>query len=191
MSAINRRVGRKSFLLALTAATILGATWSESQAGTLTATFAVSATVAGAACSSISATALSFGNVPATGTASSTSTVTVNCALSTTYSISAVGATPGCYGSTFGLYNAMAPQGTVNLDVPSYQLFKDAAHSLPLLAISGGGGCAGTPGTAITGTGSGVAQTLTVYGIVYGTVPGNPTSAPGNYTDTATVTVTF
>jgi spore coat protein U-like protein len=83
----------------------------------------------------------------------------------------------------------MTPPGTPNLNSPGYLFFKDAAHTAPLLN-SGNTSCGS--GTAITGTGSGAAQTQTIYGLVYGTVPGDTTTtAAGNYTDTATVTLTF
>jgi spore coat protein U-like protein len=55
---------------------------------------------------------------------------------------------------------------------------------------SGSNACGSAAGTAITGTGTGSAQTQTIYGQVYGSFGPTPTVA-GNYTDTATVTVTF
>jgi spore coat protein U-like protein len=191
ISAMNRLVVRRSFLSALTAAAIFTSTLPASQAGTLTTTFAVSATIPGAACTGISATALAFGTVPATSTASSTSTVTVNCVNGTAYSIAAVGTVPGCYtNGTLTVYNVMTSPSnpTIIVDTPGYILFRDSAHQLPLLT----GSSCGTPGTAITGTGTGSAQTQTIYGLVYGSIPGTgQTGAPGSYTDTATVTLTF
>jgi spore coat protein U-like protein len=186
--SIMRRLLRRSFLLSLTAATLVGSTLSDSQAGTITGTFAVTATISGAACTSISATALSFGTLAPTATASSTSTVTVNCANGTAYSISAVGTLPYCSANT-PLNGMLAPNQNTVFGA-AYSLFKDAAHTLPLAGLSIIG-CGTTPGTAITGTGSGTGQTQTIYGLVYGTIPGNLSSPSGNYTDTATVTVTF
>jgi spore coat protein U-like protein len=190
-SGINRRVVRKGFLSALTAAAICASTLSDTQAGTITGAFTVSTTLTGGGCTNISATAMSFGSISVSAQASSTSTVTVNCASGTSYSISAVGADPGCVnGTTF--YNLMTSptNPSVGTVAPAYLLFKDAAHTLPLLTVAGATGC-GSGGTAITGTVSGASQSQTIYGLLYGTIPGNTTSAAGTYTDTATVTVTF
>lgn len=65
--------------------------------------------------------------------------------------------------------------GTVN-----YQLYTDAARTL-----AWGDGSAGT--TRVTGTGSGLSQSINVYG----RVPPQSTPAPGNYSDTITATVEF
>jgi spore coat protein U-like protein len=61
-----------------------------------------------------------------------------------------------------------------------YQLYLDAAHANPW-----GDGTSGT--SMATGTGSGVAQALTVYG----RVPTQATPAPGSYSDTITATISF
>jgi spore coat protein U-like protein len=45
----------------------------------------------------------------------------------------------------------------------------------------------GTTGTTVGGTGNGAAQTITIFG----RVPAQTTPAPGTYTDTVTVTVTY
>ncbi len=179
------RTVRAGTLTAAIAATFCALSLSESQAGTATTTFAVSATITGAACTSISATALAFGSIAPTASASSTSTVTINCANGTAYSISAVGIAPACTGSSF-LGNTMYSSTNTSASSPYYQLFKDSAHSVALAANT----TCGPLGTALTGTGTGVAQTLTIYGLLYGST-GSTASSAGNYTDTATVTVTF
>lgn len=181
------RIARQGMLLGLAAcATICIVGQSSSEAGTLTSTFAVSATISGtAACTSISATAMSFGSVAASGTGTATSTLTVNCSTNAPYSITAVGAVPGCLGAT--LINVMGASPTSN---PGYTLFKDAAHTLPL-APAATNPCTGSTATALTGTGTGAAQTQTLYGQLSGTIQGNTATAPGNYTDTATITMTF
>lgn len=65
--------------------------------------------------------------------------------------------------------------GTVN-----YQLYTDSAHS-----IAWGDGTAGT--AMATGTGSGNAVSINVYG----RVPAQSTPMPGSYSDTITATITF
>lgn len=179
MSALFDR-GVKS---ALVAGVLLVSAQSTLRAGTLTGTFAVSATVPGAACTSISATAMAFGSVAATGTASSTSTVTINCANGTAYSLTATGAAPDCIsGTTYNLMNG-------GNNAPVYTLFKDAAHTLPLLPgpqVT----CGNT--TAITGTGTAQPTTQTIYGLAYGALPGSTNTTPaGTYSDTATITLSF
>jgi spore coat protein U-like protein len=61
-----------------------------------------------------------------------------------------------------------------------YQLYTDAARSIPW-----GDGTAGTG--MVTGTGSGNAQAISVYG----RVPTQRTPAPGTYSDTITATIVF
>jgi spore coat protein U-like protein len=62
----------------------------------------------------------------------------------------------------------------------SYQLYLDAAHTSPWGD--------GTSGTAMaTGTGVGVSQAISVYGLV----PKQSTPAPGSYSDTITATISF
>ena len=62
----------------------------------------------------------------------------------------------------------------------TYQLYLDAAHSLPW-----GDGTAST--SMYSNKGSGVAQVITVYG----QVPAQTTPAPGSYSDTITATIVF
>lgn len=62
----------------------------------------------------------------------------------------------------------------------SYQLYTDSARGIPW-----GDGTAGT--SMVTGTGSGNAQAINVYGLV----PAQATPAPGNYSDTITATIVF
>jgi len=159
-------------------------------AGTLTGTFSVTATVSGSACSSISATALSFGTVAPSGAAFSTSTITVNCGSGTPYTITGAGANPGCAtaGTTASLVgNVMSPFNASNPTSPMYVLFKDSAHTL---GLSAGAALSCGSLTGLTGTGSGAAQTLTLYGYVQGSATGSG-GTPGNYTDTATLTLSF
>lgn len=62
----------------------------------------------------------------------------------------------------------------------NYQLYTDSARSIPW-----GDGTAGT--SMVTGTGSGNAQAISVYG----KVPAQATPVPGNYSDTITATIAF
>lgn len=64
--------------------------------------------------------------------------------------------------------------------IVNYQLYTDSAYSVPW-----GDGTAGT--SMVTGTGSGNAQAISVYG----QVPAQSTPAPGNYSDTITATIVF
>ena len=61
-----------------------------------------------------------------------------------------------------------------------YQLYADSARSLPW-----GDGTGGT--TRVTGTGTGLAQAVPVYG----RVPSQSTPMPGSYSDTITATIEF
>ena len=61
-----------------------------------------------------------------------------------------------------------------------YQLYLDSQ-----LKTAWGDGSAGT--TMVTGTGSGAAQIIPVYGVV----PVQGTPAPGTYSDTITATISF
>ena len=68
---------------------------------------------------------------------------------------------------------------TLGAATVSYSLFRDAAHML----VWGE-----TDGTnTVAGTGNGAVQTLDVYG----QIPAQTTPAPGLYTDTVTVTVSY
>jgi spore coat protein U-like protein len=64
-------------------------------------------------------------------------------------------------------------------DLVSYSMFRDTARTLNW------GATVGTD--TVTGTGNGAAQAITVYG----RVAAQAGVAPGNYTDTVTVTVTY
>jgi spore coat protein U-like protein len=64
-------------------------------------------------------------------------------------------------------------------DSITYGLYQDAARGRPWGDS--------VPANTLAGTGSGLAQTFTVYG----RVPAQPTPAPGTYTDRVVVTVTY
>lgn len=138
-------------------------------AGTATGTFTVSATVA-ASCT-VTANNLAFGSYTL-AQIDATSTVTVTCTNGTTYSI---GLGPGSFtGATVSTRRMSGPSATGL----SYFLYSDTGRT----AVWGN-----TAGSMVTGTGSGAAQTLTVYG----RIPADQAAQIGTYSDTITVTVGF
>lgn len=145
---------------------------SAANAATETTTFTVGATVVDSC--SISATNLAFGNFdPLLGTAlDATSTIDVTCSSGDTYDIgldagTATGATVTTRAMTSGV-------NTLN-----YALYSDSGR------LTNWGN---TPATdTVSGTGTGAAQTLTVYG----RIPAQASAVIGTYSDTITVTVTY
>lgn len=139
-------------------------------AATSTATFQVTAAVA-ATCV-ISATNLAFGTYSGVQT-DSTSTLSATCTNTTPYTVGlSVGAATGATATARSMTGPSAA-------LLGYALYRDAARTLNW------GFTAGTD--TLGGTGSGAAQTLTVYG----RVPAGQYVAPGAYTDTITATITF
>jgi len=145
---------------------MLGLVSAPAQAGTATATFAVTATVQ-ATCS-VTATPMAFGTYIPTAASTSTSTVSVTCTNGTpaTFLLNAGTAT----GAT--VTNRSMVSGAVLL---GYGLYSDAAHTANF----------GATATAVNGTGSAVVTT------VYGQVPAGQYVAPNTYTDTITATVSY
>jgi spore coat protein U-like protein len=134
-----------------------------------TNTFGVSANVP-ASCL-ITATALAFGTYTGAQT-DSASALSVTCTNTTTYSVGLNAGTSG--GTATARQMAGTPSGTL-----FYTLFSDAARTINWGDIGGTG--------IVIGTGSGLAQTIPVYGrIVAGQLV-----APGAYADTITATVTY
>jgi spore coat protein U-like protein len=139
-------------------------------AATATSTFQVTATVP-ATCL-ISATNLAFGSYKGVA-ATATSTITVTCTNTTPYN---VGLDPGtATGATVSSRKMTGPASALL----GYALFRDTARSLNW------GNTVGTD--TLTGTGSGSAQALTVYGLV----AANQSVSPGAYADTITATITY
>jgi spore coat protein U domain-containing protein, fimbrial subunit CupE1/2/3/6 len=135
------------------------------------AAFTVSAT--NATICSVSAAPLNF---PQTGVLQSavtaTTTVTLTCTNSAPYTVALDG---GLSGATDPTQRKM----TLSSAQITYGLYQDAARTQPW------GDSAGT--NTVAGTGSGLTQSLTVYG----RVPAQNTPAPGTYSDTVVVTVTY
>jgi spore coat protein U-like protein len=145
---------------------------SASQAATATSTFTVQATIT-ASCTINSALTLNFGSVGVlTAAVNQTSTVQAQCTNTTPYNISL---DPGQgTGATVAVRKMTSGANTVN-----YSLYSDSGHTVVW------GNTVGT--NTVAATGNGAAQSYTVYG----QVPAQTTPAPGTYTDTITVTVTY
>jgi spore coat protein U-like protein len=149
---------------------------SNSGTAVLTTTFGTKVIVS-ASCS-ISASNVDFGTAGSLASAVIASgSLSVTCTNSAPYTI-AMNA-----GSTTG--NTIAARkmslGGVGAGVVSYQLYRDS--NTPPTTLWGDG----TTGAVYTGSGTGGAQTIPVYG----QVPAQTTPAPGTYQDTITATITF
>ena len=140
------------------------------QTNPATATFTVSATVLKDCV--VSATALGFGNY--TGAlVNASSTVTVTCTSGTTY--------------TVGLNQGLATGATVTARQMAITQPAGALNYSLLTGSYTGTNWGNTTGSWVSGSGTGVAQPLTVYGVI----PAGQYVAPGTYTDTITATVTY
>jgi len=171
MSAISKHRSRLSITGALTAACLLQSV-GPSSATTTTTTFTATITLA-ATCVINSASTLDFGtagvltaNVPAT------STIQVQCTNTTPYNIGLDAGTGT--GASVAVRKLTSGAATVN-----YSIYTDAGHTTVW------GNTVSTDTVASTGTGA--SQSFTAFGLV----PVQTTPAPGTYTDTVTVTVTY
>jgi spore coat protein U-like protein len=144
--------------------------------GALAATTASNFTVQiaiGASCTINSASTLNFGAQGVlTANVDQTSTLQVQCTNTTPYNIG-LNAGTGT-GATVASRKMTSGANTVN-----YSLYSDAGRTTVW------GNTVGTD--TVAGTGDGAAQSYSVYG----RVPAQTTPAPGSYSDTVTVTVTY
>lgn len=155
---------------ALLAAATLGLHFSTAEAATATTTFQVTSNVQGTCL--ISASSLAFGTY--TGTQSdATSTISITCTNTTAYNVGLDVGT--AIGATVSTRKMTGPGGAVL----EYALYSDSGHS------TNWGNTIGTD--TVSGTGTGSAQTL----IVYGRVPASQYVTPGSYVDTITATITY
>lgn len=138
-------------------------------AATSSSTMAVSATVQ-ATCF-INANPLAFGTY-VSAQLDATTTIGVNCTNTTTYNVSLDAG--GGAGATVAQRKMSNGSQTLN-----YTIFSDAARS------NVWGSTIST--NTVAGTGTGSAQTLTVYG----RIPGGQLPTPGAYADTLTATITY
>jgi spore coat protein U-like protein len=161
--------------IAPVAAAVLLALAGSAEAGTKTATFGVSASVA-ANCL-VSATNLDFGSYTGVAALTGTSGVDVRCTSGSGYTLKL---SPG--GGSYA--TRLLTSGSNNLQ---YNLYTSGAYT----SIWGDG----TSSTAVvTGTGGGMATGSRITHTVYGELPDNATNeaAPvGSYADTITVTVEY
>ena len=139
------------------------------QGSTTTATIAVTATVFSAC--TITANALPFGTY-SNGVNNATTTVTPTCTLATPYTV-------GLDAGTGTGATVAARKLTLGANTLTYTLYSDSARTVLW------GNTIGT--NTVAGTGTGVFQTLTVYG----QIPASQNVQPGNYTDTVTATLTY
>jgi spore coat protein U-like protein len=134
-------------------------------------TFTAQVTV-NSSCIINSATTMDFGAIGVlTANQDSTSTISVQCTNSTPYDIGLNEGTGS--GATIATRKMTSGSNTIN-----YSLYTDTART----SVWGN-----TAGTMHHGTGNGAAQPYTVFG----RVPVQAMPAPGAYTDTITVTVTY
>ena len=144
----------------------------QAQAATSTATFAVQVSIT-ATCTINSAGTLNFGSVGLlSANTDQTSTIQVTCTNTTPYNIGLDAGTGT--GATVATRKLTSGSKTIN-----YTLYSDSGRT----TVWGNTISSNT----VAATGSGAAQNYTVYG----RTPAQTTPAPGSYSDTITVTVTY
>ena len=131
-----------------------------SSGATSTSTFQVTATVASSC--TISATTLAFGNYTLAQLDGSSS-ITATCTNGTTFA-----------GATTSTRKMTGPSASGL----SYSLYSDSGRTT---------NWGNATGSWVSGTGTGAAQVLSVYG----RIPASQTASIGSYSDTITVTITF
>lgn len=139
-------------------------------AATTTGTFQVSATVM-ASCS-MTTNPLAFGTYTTTQV-TATTTLSVTCTNGSPYNVGLDAGTST--GATVATRKMTGPGGALL----GYSLNRDAGYT---------SNWGNTPGTdTVAGTGTGLAQNLTVYG----QIPGGQLPVVGSFTDTITTTITY
>jgi len=171
MSGIWQVPFRLRLMGALAAACLLLSA-SGSFATTTTSTFTVQITLA-ATCVINSTSTLDFGTQGVlTANVDQTSTIQVQCTNTTPYNVGLDAGTGT--GATVAVRKLTSGGATVN-----YTIYSDSGRT----TVWGNTVATDT----VAATGNGAAQSYTVYG----RVPAQTTPAPGTYTDTVTVTVTY
>jgi spore coat protein U domain-containing protein, fimbrial subunit CupE1/2/3/6 len=171
MRATSKLHSRLCLTGALTAAYLLQSV-SAPFAATTTSTFTVQVTLT-ASCTINSASTLNFGSQGVLlANVDQTSTIQVQCTDTTPYNIGLDAGTGS--GATVAVRKLTSGGATVN-----YSLYSNAGRTTVW------GNTVSTD--TVAATGNGAAQSYTVYG----RVPPQTTPAPGTYTDTITVTVTY
>jgi spore coat protein U-like protein len=165
-------VDHRLYFIGAAAAVGLLLSSSATFAATSTATFTVQVTIV-ATCTINSASTLNFGSQGIfTANVDQTSTIQIQCTNTTPYTIG-LDAGVGT-GATVAVRKMTSGGATVN-----YTLYSDSGRTTVW------GTTIGT--NTVAATGSGAAQSYTVYG----RIPAQTTPAPGTYNDTVTVTVTY
>jgi len=163
-------------------------------ASTTTTTFNVTANVPSLC--KVSATNLAFGTyTPGSGAATGNSVISVNCTNGTAFTVALnAGSSTGASFTNRNMTGTGSPDSAGitagTLDLLNYQLYTTATV--------GSGGTVwgdGSKGTSIVkGTGTGMGTPQAIAETVYGQIPdsgANLTAAPGAYSDTVTVTVSY
>jgi len=162
---------RSGYKAALTACLLLSLADTSYAASTNT-TFTVQATIT-ATCTINSASTLNFGTQGVlAANVDQTSTLQVTCTNTTPYNIGLDAGTGS--GATVAVRKLTSSSNTLN-----YTLYSYSGRTTVW------GNTVSTD--TVAGTGNGTGQSYTVYG----RIPAQTTPAPGNYTDTITVTVTY
>lgn len=165
-------------LISLVGCALLATAAGGAAAATATGTIMVSATVASTC--TVSANPLSFGMYqPGQGSMSASTTFAVRCTRGAPFSIALNAGTGG--GS---VARRMMSMGASRLQ---YNLYTTAAHT----TVWGDGTLSSA---TVSGTGRGLMSGAAITQTVYGQVPDSPANvdlAPGLYTDTVTVTVSY
>lgn len=168
---------KRSFLPTLMGLALLSSLEQAAAATPATNTFQVTATVTSAC--TVSGSSLNFGSaidpLAASVPLDATSTVTVVCSNSTPYTVALNAGSNAGGAANFGARAMKSGSDTL-----AYQLYMDAGR-----ATVWGDGTSSSSTKA--GTGSGSAQSLTIYG----RLPSLANVVPGNYTDTVTVTISY
>ena len=154
----------------------------KAQAGSQTANLGVSVVIT-ASCTIAQATAINFGS-----SVTSTSLLTTALTANGTATVTCSNTAPFAVGMSTGA-NASGSQNRMisGSSYINYNLYTSSALSTPFTTAATNSTCT-TSGQCFTGTGTGVAQTITIYGQVP-TVTTAP--AAGTYTDTVTMTVIY
>jgi spore coat protein U-like protein len=170
-----------AYILAATTLLLVLCPSSMTQASTATSNMTVQIEIT-ASCTIASAPTLDFGNNAAT------SLLTSQVSQSTTVSVTCSNGSPYSIGFDNGLNSSGSQRRVVYSGAYlNYNLYTDSAHT-HLWTTGASNSTCSTANSCYLGTGTGAAQTISIYGVVP-TVATAP--APGTYTDTTVMTITY
>ena len=161
---------KKNRFICASVAAVIMASSAPTFAATATSSLTISASVLSAC--TVLGSAIAFGNY-SSAAVNQTGGITVLCTYGTTYNVG-LDAGAGTGATTSVRKMTGSGGGTLN-----YALYRDTGRT------QNWGSTIGTD--TMTGTGTGLTQTLTVYG----QIPASQTPLAGTYTDTVTVTLTY